>query len=351
MAKDFDEQIFELTQRLSKLVGHLETEEATKHSLVLPFIRALGYDVFNPKEVIPEFTADVGIKKGEKVDYAIFKDGKPIMLFECKMLGGDLGKAGSQLYRYFSVVEARIAILTDGAKFLFYTDLDEPNKMDSKPFMEIDFSSLDETLLPELKKFSKSTFDVAQSLTCASDLKYAREIKKILGAEASSPSEEFVRFFINKIYPGRKTASIVGQFSDILKRAFNHFIDERINERLKSAMVRPEEMPVVVDVEATSEESKIVTTQEELEAYYVIKSIVRNVVDPARVFERDTQSYLGVLLDNNNRKPICKLHLNGAKKYLGLIDENKKENRVEIVSLNDIYKYEGELLATVSRYV
>ena len=177
------------------------------------------------------------------------------------------------------------------------------------------------------------------------------KLRKFLALKPRRHLKNLYDFFINKIYPGRKTASIVGQFSDILKRAFNHFIDERINERLKSAMVRPEEMPVVVDVDATSEESKIVTTQEELEAYYVIKSIVRNVVDPARVFERDTQSYLGVLLDNNNRKPICKLHLNGAKKYLGLIDENKKENRVEIVSLDDIYKYEGELLATVSRYV
>lgn len=347
---DFKEKIFELSRRIESLRGHLQTEEATKHSLVLPFIKALGYDVFNPAEVVPEFTSDVGTKKGEKVDYALYKNGAAIMLIECKQVGGDLGKAGNQLYRYFHVTEARIGVLTDGQRYLFYTDLDEPNKMDNKPFMEIDLASLDESLLPELAKFSKSAFDMAQSLSCASDLKYVREIKKILAAEMAAPSEDFTKFFIGKIYPGRKTAAIKGQFSETLKRAFVHFIDERINERLKSAMVKPEEMPAAAENTPDDQSAKIVTTQEEMEAFFIVKSILRREVDPSRISDRDAQSYFSVLLDNNNRKPICRLRFNHAKKYIGLFPQGKEEVKAPIESLNDIFAHEEALIAAARRY-
>lgn len=115
---DFIDRINELAARIPKQLDYCTTEEATKNALVLPFINALGYDIFNPTEVLPEFTADVGIKKGEKVDYAILQNGKPIMLFECKWSGADLSKAHvSQLYRYFNVVpDVRFGILTNGIR-------------------------------------------------------------------------------------------------------------------------------------------------------------------------------------------------------------------------------------------
>lgn len=124
-------------ERNSKII---ETEEATKNAFVMPFLNnVLGYDVFDPSEVIPEFTADTGTKKGEKVDYAIIKDGEVQVLIECKKLGEPLSlKHASQLYRYFSVTNARIAILTNGVIYQFFTDLDAPNKMDEKPFLELD---------------------------------------------------------------------------------------------------------------------------------------------------------------------------------------------------------------------
>ena len=135
----FNDQIKALSQRVPNLKDHLKTEEATKNALVMPFIKALGYDVFNPQEVIPEFTADVGTKKGEKVDYAIMQDREITMLIECKKAKTDLSLADiSQLYRYFTVTKARIAVLTNGVQYRFYTDLDAPNRMDSRPFLELD---------------------------------------------------------------------------------------------------------------------------------------------------------------------------------------------------------------------
>src|SRR5690625_3790859 len=127
----------------------------------MPFISTvLGYDVFNPLEVVPEFTADVGVKRGEKVDYAIMRDGEVQILVECKSSNDALRvEHASQLFRYFSVTNARIAILTNGQVYKFYTDLDAPNKMDDRPFLVLDLLAIDETLLPELRKLSRGTLD------------------------------------------------------------------------------------------------------------------------------------------------------------------------------------------------
>jgi hypothetical protein len=360
---DFIDRVREMAARIEKRVAHVQTEEATKNSLVMPFINnVLEYNVFDPAEVVPEFTADVGTKKGEKVDYAILKDGKPIMLFECKRYGWDLDKEeASQLYRYFSVTEVRFAVLTDGVIYRFYSDLDQPNKMDAKPFLEFNILAFEEALVEELKKFSKSSFDLEEILTTASELKYTREIKKILAEEWSNPSDRFVSFFASQVYSGRKTQTVMEQFHPITKSAFHQFVSDRISDRLKSALaeetaaasarVRQEPaVPTEEGAEEQEEEGGIVTTGEELQAYYVVKAVLREVVDPKRVWIRDRKSYCAILLDNTNRKPICRLHFNMPRKQLGLFDEQKHEERVPIEDVDDIFKYAERLKATPSFY-
>lgn len=363
---DFIDQLQALAAKIQKARTLIQTEEATKNAFVLPFIQALGYDVFNPLEVVPEFTADMGIKKGEKVDYAIFRDDKPIILFECKKCGGKLDSScASQLYRYFSVTEARISVLTDGVIYQFFTDLEEPNKMDAKPFMEINLLDLQEGLVPELKKLTKSAFNLEATLNAASELKYAKEIRRIIGDEVNSPSEDFVRFFIPKVYNGKVTQKVKEQFTDIVRRALNQFINERINERIKTALATDEGAAaggvappaaaaeaIAAAVDTTDRADEIVTSEEEREGYYIVKSIVREVVDLDRVAARDTMSYFGILLDDNNRKPICRLHFNRTqRRYIGLFDAEKNEERVAIDTLNDIYKYADRLKATVLFYL
>ncbi len=352
---DFSEQIQALAGKIQKQKAHLLTEEATKTALVLPFINMLGYDIFNPAEVIPEFTADVGIKKGEKVDYALLLDGKPIILFECKPYGFPLEQTqSSQLYRYFSVTEARIAVLTNGSTYKFFTDLESPNKMDSKPFMEFDFLAIDETLVPELKKLSKTNFDINNALSAASELKYTREIKKILALEISSPTEDLVCFFTSRVYHGRITKNVKEQFTEIVKRALHNFINDKIKERLTSIMAdtEPVKTSEILPTATTEqgEDEKIITTQEEIEGFYIIKSILREICDADRIHYRDTQSYMGILLDDNNRKPICRLRFNGQNKQLGLIRAGKKEERVNLATLDDIYKYAQDIKVAISLY-
>ena len=357
---DFIEKIQDIAQRIPKQMPHVQTEEATKSAFVMPFIQALGYDVFNPLEVVPELVADVGTKKGEKVDYAIKKDDAVTMLIECKWCGQNLdGCHASQLYRYFSVTEARFGILTNGIYYKFFSDIDEPNKMDSKPFFEFDLLSFDEEKVAELKKFSKSAFDLGNILTTASELKYTGTIKKIFAEELANPSPDFVRFFASQAYSGRLTQTVIDQFTKIVKQALGQALREKVNDRLKSALAAdPDESQIQETAEPTSTQTEdqanaggdIETTQEEMEGFYIVRAIGRELVDVTRITMRDRKSYCGILLDDNGRKPICRLHFNTQQKYIGLIAQ-KEEERVPIEKVDDIFQYGDRIKATIREYL
>lgn len=364
---DLVDQLRALSSRIPAHLAHTKTEEATKHALVMPFIHALGYNVFDPTEVVPEFIADVGIKKGEKIDYAILRDGKPIILFECKHAGANLDEVHfSQLFRYYHVTSARIGVLTNGVVYRFFTDLEEPNKMDAKPFLEFNLLEFHPPTVEEVKRFTKAGFNMEEVLSAAVELKYTKAIKHILAEQMESPSDEIVRFFAGKVYSGAKTQKVMQQFTDITRRALNQFVIDRINERLKSALgpdsptVEASRTPnqatatappaALADEGGTPDPVKVVTTEEEREAFLIVKAILREVVDPRRIAMRDAESYCAVLLDDNNRKPICRLRFGTSKKQLGLFNAEKAEERVAIDDLNDIFQHADRLKATPSFY-
>lgn len=328
----------------------------------MPFINALGYDVFNPLEVIPEMTCDIAMKKGEKIDYAIMKDGEPILLIECKHWQQDLNIHDNQLMRYFNVSKAKFGLLTNGIIYRFYTDLLEPNKMDEKPFLEVDITDIKDSQIEELKKFHKSYFDIENILSSASELKYMGELKNIMSQEFSNPSPELVKFFAKQVYDGIITAKLLEQFTVLTKRAIASYINDIISDRLKSALKTENDNDTIEqlphskqDIEnggtSDNEENKIVTTEEEIESYLIVKSILRPHVDISRVVYRDAQTYFAILLDDNNRKPICRMYFNGiSKKYIATFDSQKKETKHEISSLNDIYNFSQELIDVIKGY-
>ena len=305
---DFIDQIKELSSGISKRSERLETEEATKNARVMPFIRVLGYDVFNPEEVVPEFTCDVGTKKGEKVDYAIMKDGKPIMLFECKSANMNLEKEhASQLYRYFSVTEVKVGVLTNGIVYKFYSDLEEANKMDIKPFLELDMLNLKEPLVEELKRFRKESFKTDEIVSAASELKYTKEIKRILGEEQDSPSEAFVKFFTKQVYSGIITKPVREKFTDILHHAFKEFINDEISDRLVKALEpEPPEVPPTEEIPPGDKEPEegIITTEEEIEGFHIVRAILYEIIDPERVVLKDWKHYCNVLFDGKATKGL-----------------------------------------------
>lgn len=344
-------QLKTLADKIHQLKDKIETEESTKHAFVLPFINILGYDTFNPTEVVPEFTADLGLKKGEKVDYAIFQNGNPILIVECKNWKENLNVHNSQLFRYFHVTKTRFSLLTNGIEYRFYTDLEEPNKMDEKPFLEFNITTIKENIVNEIAKFHKSNFDVNTIVDNASSLKYTREIKRLISEELTTPSHDFVRLFANKAYSGRLTERVMDEFTELVQKAFNQTISEKVNDRLNAAINKEAEKQQEDNVEVQETESKVITTEEEMEGFRIVVAILRRKLPIERIIHRDTQSYFGILLDDNNRKPLCRLHLNGGNKYLGIIDDKKNETRELIDSVDDIYKFEEPLLKTVDHYL
>lgn len=352
MESDFPARVAELSERVRRTKEGLQSEHATKSALVMPFLAALGYDVFNPLEVVPEYTADTGTKKGEKVDFAVMRDGHPVLLIECKAYGSPLdpGKC-NQLYRYFTAkASARIGILTNGTKYLFFTDLEKPNIMDSKPYMEFDLENVDDSLVPEVAKLSKCSWDLEATMSSATELKYTRAIKRILTEELQTPSEDMIRFLAKKVYPGHLTATVKEQFQGIVKRAFRDFLKDQMTERFKAAVAEETQADPAQPDQPRNEPAKVQTTDEEWQAFFLVKSILRDVVDPRRVAIRDAQSYCAVLLDDNNRKTICRLHFNAKQKYVGLLDADKKEERVPIADIDDIFGLADRLKAVVGCY-
>ena len=355
---DFIERLQALAKKAIQVESTLETEEATKNALIMPFLHSvLGYDVFDPNEVIPEFTADTATKKGEKVDYALMKDGEVQILIECKKYGESLStKHAAQLFRYFSVTNARLAVLTNGTEYQFYTDLDAPNKMDDKPFLTMDLLKLDEHIVPEIKKLTKSSFDVDSVVDAAGELKYLNQIKKVLAEQFANPEEDLVRFFTSKVYDGVQTPKVKAQFLEITQKALNQFLNDSIKARLQSAIgsdTKPSELDKsAADSHETEadKDSKIHTTEEELDGFNVVKAILRQRFDVSRIVHRDTQSYFGILLDDNNRKPLCRLHFNAKQKYLGIVGEDRKEMRHAIACVDDIFEHADTLLDVASRY-
>lgn len=353
---DFKDSLKQLADKVSQLKESILTEEATKNAFIMPFINALGYDVFNPMEVVPEMDCDLIKKKGEKIDYSIMRDGQPIMLIECKHWKQDLRLHDTQLKKYFVASKAKFGVLTNGIRYQFFTDLEDQNIMDEKPFLDIDITDLKDYQVEELKKFHKSYFDVDNILSSASELKYAQQLKNIFATEVINPTPDIVKYFAKKVYDGPITAKVQEQFSELVKRAISSYINEQISNRLKTALKTEEhnentEASSLEPQELPDHDDSIITTQEELDGYAIVKAMVRKVVDLERVAHRDTQSYFGILLDDNNRKPICRLCFNSkSKKYLVTFDRDRKEIKHEIQDLNDIYKYEKELCDIINVY-
>ncbi len=342
-----EEKLRVLSERIKTHSSAMVTEEAIKTAIVLPFLAALDYDVFNPEEVVPEFTADAVGKKGEKVDYAIKIDNEIRILIECKPITTLLDKVHlAQLYRYFSVTNAKFAILTNGRTFHFHSDLVAPNKLDERPFLTFDLSDIQGQLISELKKFAKSEFNVDGILQSAHRLKYTSAIKKEINQVMEEPPEEFIRMVTNGLYSGRFTAQVKEQFAPMVKAAFRDIVRESVQSRLSNALAETQVSELAINDEL---EEEIVTTEEETEGFMVVRAIVRDILKPSRVIIRDQKSYCGILVDNNNRKPLARLWFNRSVKYVGLFD-GQKEERIKIDSLDEIYDLADRIRLTAKNY-
>jgi hypothetical protein len=354
--EDLKLKLEQLHQRVDSLKDQINTEEATKNAFVMPFIQILGYDIFNPTEVIPEFVCDIGTKKGEKIDYVIKRDGEPILIIECKNWKENVDAHNSQLHRYYHVSKSRFGVLTNGHIYNFYADLEKPNIMDEKPFFTLDISDLKDTSLKILENFSKKGYNLVEILDSAEGLKYIKAIRNEFEKEIQEPSDEIVRLLVNRFFNKPLTAPRLVTFKEYTKKAFSSSINESINFRLKNALNITESLPSknaenITAIDENIEIPKFITTEEEIEGSQIVKAILREILPASRIAFRDTQSYFGVLLDDNNRKPICRLHFNSTNKYVELFHNGKDKGEKKLISsLEEIYDFKIELLTTIKNY-
>lgn len=351
----FTEQLRGLAKRVDSLKSSIETEEATKTAIVMPFFQILGYDIFNPMEFNPEFTADVGIKKGEKVDYAILHDGHPVILIECKGINQELTKHDSQLFRYFGTTTAKFSILTNGIEYKFFTDLEEPNKMDTSPFFTFKITELRDVHITEIAKFRKESFDVDQITSNASELKYLNALKEYLSQQFEEPSEDFVRYLVGEIYEGVKTKAAIEKFTPIIKRGIKQIVNEQVNDKLNAALNSTKENKIVIEEiqEPEIEDDGIITTHEELECFAISKVVLKDTVDIERVYYRDNRSYFNILIDDNIRKWIMRVYFDKNRNYIILNDApvDKDRTLIEFEQPIDLLSMREQIVKTAVPFI
>lgn len=358
------EDLQRLVAQINERIPHVINEEMTKQTLIIPFLQVLGYDVFNPLEVKPEYLADFGKKKSEKVDYAIFKDNTPIIVIEAKSVQDDPKTYNSQLARYFnSLPQVRLAMLTNGRLYKFYTDLDTNNIMDENPFFTMDLTNLSESDISILETFRKDSFDTGILLELAEELTYTSNLNNKLKAIFRNPPDEFVRYLIRDFTDTKITTNVIERFRPIVKRAITETLLDMVSQGLFQEDARSHaENDNGNGGEASQKDSprQVITTQEELKSFECIREILeKNGRDVSQLGCRDRVSYFVVYfknlhgwflrlnLDSSNKHIICKLPVGQVQPLCGgyKVEQVPNGSRVLISSCDDLKELTSFILA------
>lgn len=333
---DLGSRLADLQERVVAYREMLLTEEAAKTALVLPFLGALGYDIFDPTEIVPEYVADIGAKRGEKVDYAIRQQGRVVLLVECKPAAVALDPThAGQLSRYFSVTEARLAILTNGIDYQFFADLDQRNRMDDRPFFSFSLAALRPHDIRTIEKFAKPLLNVHRILAEAAQMKLQTQVRHAVERELAEPSPELVSLIARRVHPGKLTPSLRQHYAPIVGATVAAVVRDRVTQRLSSALgAAPAGDPFL----ALQAPALAGPSDDELWGFRIVQAIAARIVDPRRVVLREAKRYCAVLLDDNNRRTLARLHFRGrGARHVGTL-VGQDETRVEIADLTDIFR-------------
>lgn len=393
----------QILSRLPSVKG--KGEEATKQALVLPMLDALGYDIWNPGEVCPEFEADFAIKKAgqkEKVDLAISINGVPKIYFETKSVDTSLDGHEGQLARYFnSTKTVTLGILTNGIEWRFFTDTGDPNVMDSQPFHVVRLESIDQGL-DVMARFAKPVFSAEAIREFATELKYTASIATFLRGELDlkdrDPSEYFIRWVLkaDSMYDGIVNANVVERFRPIAKSALTRVVRE-IVRRSVAAMDQQAAEPSnpqaespaqdhgqdALDHENPSDSSRqIQTTERELRSFQIVKDFFeasdlasRQIFDatlrkdtPIELAYKDTTGYFGIYLN----KPswwILRIVSEAKRPWVGFALSKEQlashlpsdfqilessafaESRVAITDMEDLNRLKPAILAAIQQVI
>lgn len=360
----FKDDLMKLSAQVEERKEFVTNEETAKHSLIMPFLQVMGFDVFNPVEVRPEYDADFGKKKGEKVDYAVFKDGSPIMFIEAKSLTEKLDNHDSQLARYFNATPGvKLAVITNGVDYKFFTDLNTSNIMDDSPFLQICLTDLTDSDVYVLSRFKKDAFDTQEIVSFAEELIYTSNLNTKLAEIFKDPPDEFIRFLLRGITETKITQNVIERFRPIVKRSIQNVIVNIVGESLQSRQAVQDQIEAAAALETPSndnhgqEESEkhVVTTEEELRGFAIVQDILSSAgLDTSEVSCKDTLSYFGIhfrntwswfvrlLFDTSKKQVVVRLPLERIHTVpceLEITESSMSENavRIYIQSVEDIY--------------
>lgn len=361
---DIKDLLLQIADRIRKTKDAIKTEEATKNAFIMPFINALGYDVFNPTEVVPEMDCDL-TKSGDKLDYAIIADGKPILLIECKHCNVNLSLHNTQLAKYYASSNAKFGVLTNGIEYRFFADLDKSNIMDETPFFVFNMLDFTTEEVEKLKNFHKSYFNEGTILSTAQELKYVTALKEILENEFNEPSAEFVRYFARQIHKGQITQNIINVFQPLVRKSIQDIISDTIADKLNLAFQSEErneqpktqeepnqEKQLPDNVVYYNEKTGVTTTTEEIEAFNIIKAILCKDIDTTELAYKDNTRYFVVGLKKNpSNYWICRIFIGNRAKNITIPTADWSSTECyEIKNISDIYNYTDELRNILKYY-
>jgi len=307
-------------------------EENTRYSLIDPFIESvLGYDVRNIKEVKKQFTTDFGQKKGFKVDYAIFKDGNPIILLDAEKLKGKLSIENTEQLSFFlNYTAAKIAILTNGYEYRFYTDFVKENIMDNDPFFKFTLDIFDESTADILKMFTKDLFDLDKIKSAVRDLKCIKSIKNYIEEQMTNPSDEFIKLIVSKVYKTTKNKKVLEKFKDLTQKAFNAIILDKISEHptkdldKEGKIVNPETLTPLKQKDESEVEYRY-SDEEITVGENSIKEILKNHINIDRISIKRNPKSFNFFIDDDEKKVICRIVFHVGKNQLSWPNIKKLE--------------------------
>jgi len=324
IVQKFKESLQRLGVQVAARQEHITNEETAKQSLIIPFLAALGYDVFDPLEVRPEYDSDFGKKKGEKVDYAVMKNGSPIIFIEAKAPSQKLENHDSQLARYFNATPGmKVGIITNGVIYKFFTDLNASNIMDDTPFLELNITELSDANIEALSKFRKEAFDAQSIVLFAEELIYTSNLNSKLEDIFKNPPDDFVRYLIKDFSDTRVTQNVIDRFRPIVKKSISQALLNLVSQGLaaqsQNTLIEEsaeELVAATLETDIAKKKHVIETTENELVAFELVKAILTEAGKDVSLLDyKDTTSYFGIFVKNPSNW-LVRLNLEGNKKTI-----------------------------------
>jgi predicted type IV restriction endonuclease len=290
MSEEFKNRLLVHAKTAVERAGRAQNEEATKQFLIIPFLQLLGYDPNNPDHVVPEADASFSDKFKNRVDYAISKEGVPVIAVEAKKVGSLSESNRGELKGYYNaVLTVKLGILTDGLIYQLYSDTEEENLMDNEPFAVVDLAQVAQEQIADdafdaLLKLRRDTFDPADIGADARRKIFISAYVETLETAFKDPDERVVRTLMDIAgVEGRKTTNRLEEHTLYITEAMNTFFDKKLLERVGFAdredlvKVSPaESQPTPLVQETPEEEPKvddlsIVTTEAEMKVYNYVR--------------------------------------------------------------------------------